>query len=257
MSLVMAKLTPVDKNGSPAGEAVTAHFNPKTLRLSHRAVGPNTAARSSSGGAASGAMSSASSQRTGYTVSLSSIELLFDTTTDGEDVRNTTLKITKMIHLPGTNSAPTVQFQWGTFLFRGTIDSVEETLEYFSESGVPLRATCTIAMTMNEVESAKNAFGLAAGASAGLGVSAGFSAGVGISAGVGFSASASVSAGIGVGTTPLTLAPSGESLQNLAARAGVDWKTAASANGIDNPRAVPPGTALNLNAGVSVKGSIK
>ena len=72
--------------------------------------------------------------------------------------------------------------------------------------------------------------------------------------GIGFSASVSLNAGISVGTTPLTLAKAGDTLQGLAGRANVDWKSIASANNIDNPRMVPPGTILNLNAGAGVGG---
>jgi LysM repeat protein len=52
-----------------------------------------------------------------------------------------------------------------------------------------------------------------------------------------------------VGTTPLTVTPQGASIQGLAASAGVDWKTVAAANGIDNPRAVQAGTVVNLSVG--------
>jgi nucleoid-associated protein YgaU len=55
-----------------------------------------------------------------------------------------------------------------------------------------------------------------------------------------------------VGTTPLTLSQSGDTLQSLAARAGADWKAVAAANNIDNPRLVEPGTVLDLKAGVKL-----
>ena len=63
---------------------------------------------------------------------------------------------------------------------------------------------------------------------------------------------ASVGAGVAVGTTPLTLAQAGESLQTLAGRAGVDWRTVAAANNIDNPRLVQAGTVVDLNASASL-----
>src|SRR5437762_954655 len=71
-----------------------------------------------------------------------------------------------------------------------------------------------------------------AGASAGSGGGVSASASAGISAGIGASVSAGAgfSAGAAVGTTPLTLAQSGDTLQSLTARAGVDWKAVASAN---------------------------
>jgi nucleoid-associated protein YgaU len=46
------------------------------------------------------------------------------------------------------------------------------------------------------------------------------------------------------------LSQSGDSVQTIAARsgAGASWKTIAAANGIDNPRLLPPGTILNPHA---------
>ena len=81
---------------------------------------------------------------------------------------------------------------------------------------------------------------------------------VGAEAGIGFSASASLNAGIDIGTTPLTLSQAGDSLQALAGRAGLDasWKAIAAANNIDNPRMIPPGTPINLNAGASASASL-
>ena len=57
----------------------------------------------------------------------------------------------------------------------------------------------------------------------------------------------------GVGTQPLAAARAGESLAQLAARAGVsDWQAVARANGIENPRQLAAGTAVNLSARAQV-----
>lgn len=40
------------------------------------------------------------------------------------------------------------QFEWGSFIFRGFISSYNETLDYFSPEGIPLRAT--LALTLKE-----------------------------------------------------------------------------------------------------------
>jgi LysM repeat protein len=154
-----------------------------------------------------------------------------------------------------------VRFSWGTFIFRGIITSIEETLDYFAEDGTPLRATVTLGLEMNEVEREANrssSGGAGAGGGAGIGAAAGIAASAGVSAGIGLSAGASVgasagisagvSAGVAVGTSPLTFAQEGESLQSLAGRAGVDWKAAAAANNIENPRQLQAGAVLNLNA---------
>jgi nucleoid-associated protein YgaU len=89
----------------------------------------------------------------------------------------------------------------------------------------------------------------------GGGFGIGFSARASFSAGAsaGFSAQTSVNAGIAAGTTPLTLTQAGDTVQGLTSRAGLSasWKAVASANNIDNPRKVDPGTVLNLNVNVS------
>ena len=40
-------------------------------------------------------------------------------------------------------------FLWGTFQFTGLVDSYNETLEFFSASGVPLRASVSLSLTEN------------------------------------------------------------------------------------------------------------
>ncbi len=178
------------------------------------------------------------------------MELLFDTSQSGDDVRNMTLAISKMMQVPDQNNAPNVQFSWGTFVFTGIIQSMDETLDLFSERGVPLRATVRLSMSGVDLDPQKT--GIGAGFGIGASISAGFSAGVGASAG--FSAEAGINAGIAVGTTPLTLSQSGDTLQSLTGRAGISgsWKAVASANNIDNPRQVDPGTVLNLSASASL-----
>jgi hypothetical protein len=260
-------ITPLDKASQPIeASAVQAQFNPGSLAITHEAKNDTKPPikKDKSGTNVVGTLN----QRTGFSTTLSSIELIFDTTRDGTDVRSFTLKLANMIYRADIpNIAPTVRFQWGTLLFKGTIDSMTETLDYFSELGVPLRATVSLKMSMTPdkpaTNSASNGVSGEAGASAGF--SAGFSAGVSASAGISASASASASfsasasasanfsASAAVGTTGLTLAQSGESLQSMSARAGLDWKAVAEANGIDNPRFLQAGAVVNLNASAEAK----
>lgn len=46
---------------------------------------------------------------------------------------------------------PGCRFHWGTFLFEGIVDSINENLEYFSEQGVPLRASLGVSVTKQEL----------------------------------------------------------------------------------------------------------
>lgn len=86
-----------------------------------------------------------------------SMELVFDTTLNGIDVRLSTFSIAALMD-PRDPRQPTrrnnsrgvpakVLFEWGTFSFEGYIESIKEKLDYFSSTGVPLRSTLTVAMT--------------------------------------------------------------------------------------------------------------
>lgn len=243
--------------GAGAGTPVEVHFNPQSLQITYRSSGPDGSQQTEKKVPTQGA----AKQPTGNVTEIS-MDLLFDTTLTGKDVRDTTIKIADMLRAgirSGQQSAdvPRVLFHWGTFIFKGNVTSVSETIDFFSEQGVPLRSTVKLSMTeVQDLRGNPAAFvGSGGGAGIGLAASAGVSAG--LSAGVGFSATASLSAGVDIGTTPLTLAQAGDSLQALAGRAGVSasWKGIAAANNIDNPRAIPPGTPINLSAGASAGAS--
>jgi LysM repeat protein len=240
-----ARLMPLDAQGQPDKQrAIFVDFNPQTLRLNYRTLG----AEGSQNAKDRTDTQSTTTQRTGFNSGLT-VELLFDTTRDGTSVRAKTIKIVNLVRPEGRDQSPTVAFQWGDLLFKGIIQSMDETLDYFSEDGVPLRATVSLSMSGNRPELTQPK---ASGAGSGLGAGAGFSAGVSAGISVGVSAGLAASAGVSIGTTPLTLAQSGDTLQSLAGRAGADWKAVASANNVDNPRSIAPGTVLNLNASASV-----
>src|SRR5262245_1921099 len=85
-----------------------------------------------------------------------SVELLFDTTQSGANVRESTKDIAFFIQPKDKKSKkpvpPCVRFEWGVFIFRGVVDSMEETLDYFSEQGVPLRATISLSISRQDLE---------------------------------------------------------------------------------------------------------
>lgn len=251
MTIAKAKLKVVAQGDTNL--EVEVHFNPQNLRVNYRTFGSSGAR----GAGTNYGQQAVALQQTGYLADLT-MELLFDTSQSGVDVRNTTLLIVAMAQPAKNNTSndgkqppavPLVLFSWGTFLFTGSIQSMSETLDFFSEQGTPLRATVNLSMASLELDRV-GASG--ANSSAGIGFGAGISAGLGFSAGigVGVSASAGFSAGAAIGTAPLTLAQDGDTLQRLAGRTGVtaSWQAVASANNIDNPRLVQPGTILNLNA---------
>ena len=134
------------KPGDPKHD-VNVHFNPASLKVSF--------SNKLKGGDQPGG---SSKQATGSRETKLSVELLFDTTADGKDVREHTKKVSYFITgddgsgNPNKNHAPPgVQFEWGSFVFRGITDAMNETLDYFSEDGVPLRATITLDITRQEI----------------------------------------------------------------------------------------------------------
>ncbi len=113
-------------------------------------------------------------------------ELVFDTTDDflntsdasksikaGSDVRDATSLISKMTVNPKAEkvSAPKhINFTWGRFAFRGVIESMTQTFDFWSAEGIPLRATVQLTLTSLDgvgsylakgTESVKIAFGTA------------------------------------------------------------------------------------------------
>ena len=83
-----------------------------------------------------------------------SVELQFDTTSNGTSVRELTLPIKRLLRPDEADTRdtadivpPVVRFEWGTFLFSGLIESYRETLDFFSAEGVPLRAQVSLSMT--------------------------------------------------------------------------------------------------------------
>lgn len=127
------------------GETITVQFNPVSLQVEI------TNSASPQGG--SGATTQVATQSSAKM----NLELLFDTSSSGEDVRNKTRPLRATVRAPdqssGTSSEagaafvpPHIVFQWGTFMFAGIADSYRETLDFFSADGVPLRAQVALAL---------------------------------------------------------------------------------------------------------------
>ncbi len=133
--------------GAGEGTKVEAHFNPQSLQITYRSSGPDGSQQTEKKAPTQGA----AKQPTGNVTEIS-MDLLFDTTQTGKDVRDTTIKIADMLQAgirSGQKSAdvPQVRFHWGTFIFEGNVTSVSETIDFFSEQGVSLRSTVKLSMT--------------------------------------------------------------------------------------------------------------
>lgn len=88
-------------------------------------------------------------QQSPTTTSKLEMDLVFDTTEDGRDVREDTGQLKEMAVVPGeaTTKPPRVRFTWGRFAYEGVIESLGETLEFWSSEGVPLRALVQLAIS--------------------------------------------------------------------------------------------------------------
>jgi hypothetical protein len=220
------------------GKRISVQFNPESLKLSfaNQLVTPE--------GAGSQQGTPGRLQVGAGTTKLA-LQLWFDATrvAEGEAPANDVRDLTKQVSFfitpkPGEGSEPkyippAVRFLWGTFHFDGIMDSLEETLDYWSNDGKPLRANMSLSLSQQKIE----AFEMAARS---RGREQQIARLVGESAGG--------AAGRPAGTTPMTQAPTGSSLQSLADVAGQsDWQSIAAANGIENPRLLEPGQLVNLN----------
>lgn len=202
-----------DPQGKPT-KAFGVQFNPQSFRV-------NYANQKAGGDQAQGGPS----QFVGKGTTKLTLELWFDTSvleTNNQkpvDVRKQTemilafmaptpVKGKKNQYIP-----PGVRFQWGKFLFEGVMDSMDESLEYFSSDGVPLRAMVSLSISKQEIKLRPRSDE--------------------------------------AGNQPLEEAKQGDSVQKAVDKGGTgkDWKDVAAANGIENPRDLTPGTLLDLGGG--------
>lgn len=164
------------------------------------------------------------------------LQLWFDVTQpmpEGEqavnDVRKLTQKVAYFITPVQEGKQfvpPAVRFVWGSFQFDGLMESLEESLEFFSPEGRPLRASMVLNLSQQKITE--------------------------------FTIKDVAAANVPTpGTRPLTPAPANESLQSMADKQGKggDWQSIAAANNIENPRLLAPGQLIDLNASISAGAS--
>lgn len=198
---------------------VQVQFNPESLKVSSAnqlVPGPN-------GDPAPGAPQFVGAGSTRLTV-----QLWFDVASHrdvpADDVRKLTERVAYFLkprphpHLRDILVPPVLRFVWGSFQFDGVVESLEESLEFFSPEGRPLRASLSLTVSQRKL---------------GLPVRE-------LPPGPPWAQLP--------GLTPRTPAPPGQSLQQLVAArgGGPSWQDVAAANDIENPRFVPPGQPLDL-----------
>lgn len=205
------------------GRQLKVQFNPETLKVTF-------SNQIKSGGQAGGSAIQFSGRGTTklafdlwFDVTDPNIGNLSDTYKNVTDVRRITKKVSDFMKVEEEGSGretryvpPGVRFLWGSFLFEGVMDSINETLEFFSEEGKPLRASVAVSLTKQEVD-------------------------------VRFWPQGEGEANGGMpGTEPMEAARQDEPIQRTAARRGnaEQWPDRALANNVDNPRHILPGTLL-------------
>jgi hypothetical protein len=120
---------------------VDVHFNPASLQYQI-----TNQLEQGSGGSKKQYVSQSSGKLT--------MDLVFDTTGTGEDVRGHTGKLARMMEPQpeGRNRRvpAIVEFVWGTYRFQGMVESYKETFDFFAPSGVPLRAGVNLTLSSQE-----------------------------------------------------------------------------------------------------------
>lgn len=135
--LAVALATFTGKSGTP----ITVHFNPVSLQYTVT----NTLADQGKG----------KKQYVSQSTAKLTMDLVFDTTGTGVDVRTHTSEIARLMEPGGPEGEgrtvpEIVTFEWGSFSFPGMLDSFKETLDFFAPEGVPLRATVIISLSRQD-----------------------------------------------------------------------------------------------------------
>jgi hypothetical protein len=138
----LAHFKTLPPGGAPSVE-FDVHFNPTSL--THTIS--NTLKDEGSG--------SRTKQFVDKTTAKLSMQLVFDTTDTGEDVRAHTDKVAKLLQPVADDHKqvpPNVEFSWGLYSFLGMVEQYKEAIDFFAASGVPLRSTVDISLASQDVQ---------------------------------------------------------------------------------------------------------
>jgi hypothetical protein len=229
MSLVKATLTEMDagfKKTKDGAVPFEVQFNPESLKVTFA----NAIEPPKGGDQASGA---GGQQFVGAGSTKLALQLWFDVNAmeknPVDDVRRVTKDVIYFM-TPQTASDPKkkvppgVRFQFGTFIFDGIVEALEETIDFFSPDGKALRSTISLTFTKQEILE-KGPEGESKVASR-------------------------------PGIKPLASAKQGDSVQSMADKNGKDdWQSIAAGNGIEDPMRMSPGALVDLDANASLGGS--
>lgn len=122
-------------------DKVEVHFNPESLQYTISNTLKNTGKGNSK------------KQYISESTGKLNLDLIFDSTASGEDVRLKTIQIAKFMEPMGKGkkaTPPVVNFEWGMYKFKGMVETYQETIDFFSANGVPLRASTSISMSSQD-----------------------------------------------------------------------------------------------------------
>ena len=157
----------IGPKGAEEAKCLKVHFNPTSLKISlSNQFGEDPP-----------------EQHAKPTTTKLDVELIFDTTETGADVRTDTDKLRLLATAMGTAkpakpaakpksggakdeanfSLPMTAFHWGTTQYLGVIESLTETLDYWSSDGVPLRSAIQLSMKGSAKEALTHEFNQAKG----------------------------------------------------------------------------------------------
>jgi len=146
------------------------------------------------------------------------MELFFDTTDEGIDVRLYTGLVLNLTSLNSeTHAPPRLLFLWGSLIFPCVLEGVTQTFDFFDALGMPLRARLNVTLKGHDtLEELLGSHQL-----------------------------------LSADRTKQWIFKKGDTLQKIAAQEYGDpnkWRPIAEANNIDNPLTIPIGRALKVPA---------
>jgi hypothetical protein len=235
MSLVKATLVELDagfKKPKDGAVPFEVQFNPESLKVTFaNAIEPPKGGDQSSG--------AGGQQFVGAGSTKLALQLWFDVTAMEKNPVDDVRRVTKNVIYfmtpqkasdPKKKVPPGVRFQFGTFIFDGIVEALEETIDFFSPEGKALRSAITLTFTKQEILEK------------------------------GPEGESNVASRPGI--KPLASAKQGDSVQNMAGKNGKDdWQSIAAGNGIEDPLRMSPGALVDLDAsagfggGASIGGS--
>jgi len=125
--------------GDSDEDKVAVHFNPASLQY----IITNNMKNTGSGNSAKQYVDKSTGKLT--------MDLIFDTTDSGEDVRLHTVQVAQLMEPDESDKTPPiVEFEWGLYTFAGMMQTYKETIDFFSSDGVPLRASINLSLSSQD-----------------------------------------------------------------------------------------------------------